>query len=287
MPELSLALQNDSLMRPVLAPVSASEYESFYGLAEAPFGDAPGLRFAYPSRAYQSALEQVRHGLQRGHGVIVVTGDSGTGKTLLCRALLEGSDARTFMSVLLDPCATIEEMLVQVLTDFGVVGPSRPAPGPRHELVALLQRFLASLVRSGARAVIVIEEAQHLHPAVFEQLRLWSNFETNDAKLLQIVLVGQPVLEDVLRRPEMHHMAQRVTHRVQLSPMEADEIGEYIEHRLAVASGSAEASDGVLTLPRQGLLAQSPMWNVTFTPSAVRALATATDWCTRSSSDRT
>jgi general secretion pathway protein A len=271
--ELSLSRRNEAPLPVPAAPHARNEYEEFYALAEAPFSGGVGLRFAYPAASYRSALDDVRHGLQRGHGVIVVTGEPGTGKTLLCRALLEESDARTFMSVVLDPCVSIDALLVQVLTDFGVVKPGAKA-GSRQDLTAALQRFLVSLLRIGARAVIVIEEAQHLHPAVLEQLRLWSNFESDDAKLLQVVLVGQPGLDEVLRRQDMQQIAQRVSQRIALEPMSREEVGGYIEHRLGVASGSAGDADGqVITASRGGLFGQTNLAAVRFTPAAVRVVA--------------
>jgi general secretion pathway protein A len=187
------------------APVT---YETYYGFAEPPFSLTPGLRFAYRSHAYTSALNEVRLALERREGLIVLSGEIGMGKTMLCRALLQESDIHTFVSLILDPCLSAEEMLAQILDDFGVLDrdqrPGRSVvPAPRHQMLLMLQRFLASLLPLGARAVVVIDEAQHLHPAVLEQIRLWSNFETEDTKLLQIVLAGQPELDELLQRREM------------------------------------------------------------------------------------
>jgi general secretion pathway protein A len=269
--------------------------EKFYGLNTPPFSLTPDLRFAYHSRSHTNAFNEIAAALRRREGLIVITGEIGTGKTMLCRALLEEfQEARTFLSVILDPRLTVDELLHQVLKDFGLISkaaaftrpallaqpgattlasrtdqaaaPSsgRPATasGPeleatRHQLVTVLHHFLASLIPLNAHAVILIDEAQHLDPAVLEQIRLLSNFETDDAKLLQIVLVGQPDLDAVLRRPDMRQLNQRIARRIELHALSDSEVADYITRRLTVASDPA-SSDGTASPP----LAQ-------FTPSAV------------------
>jgi general secretion pathway protein A len=222
--------------------------ERYYGFVSSPFSLTPDLRFAYDSRSYIAAWEQVRDALRHREGLVVITGKIGTGKTMLCRALLEGlGQARTFLSVILDPCLTVDDLLYQVLTDFGISSSSaRPTSGPaaeatRHQLVATLQSFLKSLVPLRAHAVVMIDEAQHLDPTVLEQIRLLSNFETDDAKLLQIVLVGQPDLDAVLARPDMRQLNQRVARRIQLQPLSGHEVGDYVARRLSVASGDSDS----------------------------------------------
>jgi general secretion pathway protein A len=221
--------------------------EQYYGFVSSPFSLTPDLRFAYDSRSYIAAWEQVKDALRHREGLIVVTGEIGTGKTMLCRALLEGlGQARTFLSVILDPCLTVDDLMYQVLTDFGISSSSaRPTSGPaaeatRHQLVTTLQNFLSSLVPIRAHAVILIDEAQHLDPTVLEQIRLLSNFETDDAKLLQIVLVGQPDLDAVLARPDMRQLNQRVARRIHLDSLTDNEVSDYVARRLSVASGDAD-----------------------------------------------
>lgn len=269
-------------MKPAPRVNDTRAYESYYGLGEAPFSLSPGLKFAYRSRSHASALREVREALRAGEGLIVVTGEVGTGKTLLCRGLLQEHDARTFTSLILDPCATAEEMLVQILSDFGLIDRDALARHlaishfSRNELLSTLQRFLASMAGLGARAVIVIDEAQHLDPGVLEQIRLWSNFETDETKLLQIVLAGQPELDDVLGRPEMRQIRQRVSRRCELVALSPAEVAQYIDHRLSIARGVSidhrRGSSGPLSL-----LALAETERVRFTPRAIGAVATLSE----------
>jgi general secretion pathway protein A len=191
------------------------------------------LRLAGQTRSFASVLGTVRHGLQQGDRLIVVTGDSGTGKTLLCRALMEEFAPLTRISVMLQPPATPEDLLAQFLRDVGVLDNGTSALlMSRHHLVFALQRFLESLIPLRARAVMVLDEAQHLTPMVLEQLRLALNFETGDAALLQVVLVGQPELDTLLRWPELKRVSQRVSRRCELGGLEPDELPTYIEECL-------------------------------------------------------
>lgn len=254
--------------RPAPPVIEQSPAEKFFGLTARPFSLTPDLRFAYHSRSHTQALEQVTSALRRREGLIVVTGAIGTGKTMLCRTLLETFEARTFLSLILDPGLSVEDLLRQVLSDFGLIGQvDGPKSGPltdatRHQFVTVLQQFLHSLIPIQAHAVIMIDEAQHLSPRVLEEIRLLSNFETDEAKLLQIVLVGQPDLENVLRRDDMQQLNQRVARRCELHPLSASEVGDYIERRLTVAAspdGEAAPVDSST--------------QVRFTPAAVNTVA--------------
>ena len=185
------------------------------------------------TRSYVAALSSVREGLREGGRLIVVTGRSGTGKTMLCRALIEEAELLTHTSVMLQPPATPEDLLAHFLRDVGVLDNGTSAVlMTRNSLVFALQRFLESLIPIGARAVLVIDEAQHLTPVVLEQLRLALNFETNDSALLQVVLVGQPELDSLLRWPELQRVAQRVARRCELTGIEADESSIFIDECL-------------------------------------------------------
>jgi general secretion pathway protein A len=256
-------------------PVTA--WEQFHRLTAPPFNLTPDLRFVYHSRSHSRALEQVTSALRRREGLIVVTGEIGTGKTMLCRTLLETfSEARTFLSVILDPGLSASDLLQQVLADFGLIPPPdknrrEPLPDvPRHQLVTTLQQFLASLIPLNAHAVIMIDEAQHLSPSVLEEIRLLSNFETDHAKLLQIVLVGQPNLDEVLRRPEMHQLNQRIARRCDLQPLSNTEVQDYIDRRLFVAAGAASTREKDGTEAAVGS-DQAPL--VEFAAPAVRVVA--------------
>src|SRR3954447_6007081 len=252
--------------------IEPSRAEKFFGLATRPFSLTPDLRFAYHSRSHTHALEEVTSALRRREGLVVVTGAIGTGKTMLCRTMLESFESRTFLSVILDPGLEVEDLLRQVLTDFGIIsGGEIPPTGPisevtRHQFVTALQQFLASLIPLQAHAVIMIDEAQRLNPRVLEEIRLLSNFETDEAKLLQIVLVGQPDLDEVLRRPNMQQLNQRVARRCELQPLSESEVGDYIERRLTVATSPATPGGSVAGVSADSASA------VRFSPAAVRSV---------------
>lgn len=250
--------------------------EEFFGLRSRPFSLTPDLRFTYQSHSHSNAVEQISQALKRREGLVVVTGEVGTGKTMLCRTLLETFETRTFLSVILDPMLTAEDLLNQVLADFGLVTRNRTASTPamtdvaRHELVSTLQKFLASLIPLNAHAVIMIDEAQHLAGPVLEQVRLLSNFETDSAKLLQIVLVGQPDLDMLLERPDMQQLNQRVARRCVLEPLSESEVKDYIDHRLLVASEDPAAD----ARGERNVDLSDAERGVQFSPAAVKLVAT-------------
>src|SRR5687767_1148581 len=178
---------------------------------------------------------------------MVLTGDIGTGKTTLCRALLEQLDTTTFTSLILNPFLSVEELLREVLLDFGVVSregvrSGRIASASKHELLSTLNDFLLSLVPIRGSGVLIIDEAQHLSPQVLEEIRILSNLETNESKLLQIVLVGQLNLLDVLAEADMRQLDQRISLKATLKPLTREEVDAYIAHRLSVARGSSSVT---------------------------------------------
>ena len=218
-------------------------YEQYYGFVQPPFTLTPDPRFLYRSESHEGALTLLQQAIRRKDGFIVLTGDIGTGKTTSCRALLEQLDPSVFTSIILNPFLSVEELLREVLLDFGVVSregvrSGRIATASKHELISTLHEFLLSLMPIHGSAVLIIDEAQHLSPQVLEQIRIISNLETNESKLLQIVLVGQLNLLDVLAAAEMRQLDQRISIRAQLKPLNRDEVEAYIAHRLWVARGS-------------------------------------------------
>ena len=218
-------------------------YEQYYGFVQPPFTLTPDPRFLYRSESHEEAITLLRQAIRRKEGFIVLTGDIGTGKTTTCRALLEQLDAHVFTSLVLNPFLSVEELLREVLLDFGVVSregvrSGRISTASKHELISTLHDFLLSLMAIHGSAVLIIDEAQHLSTQVLEQIRIISNLETNESKLLQIVLVGQLNLLDVLAAAEMRQLDQRISIRAALKPLTREEVEAYIAHRLWVARGS-------------------------------------------------
>jgi general secretion pathway protein A len=218
-------------------------YEEFYGFVQSPFTLTPDPRFLYRSESHEEAITLLLQAIRRKEGFIVLTGDIGTGKTTICRALMEQLDPATFTSLILNPFLSVEELLREVLLDFGVVSreavrSGRIATASKHELISTLHEFLLSLMAIKGSGVFIIDEAQHLSPQVLEQIRIISNLETNESKLLQIVLVGQLNLLDVLAEAELRQLDQRISIRAALKPLTREEVEAYIAHRLWVARGA-------------------------------------------------
>ena len=218
-------------------------YEEYYGFVQPPFSLTPDPRFLYRSESHDIALQQVWQAIRRKEGFIVLTGDIGTGKTTLCRTILEQFDPTTFTALILNPFLSVEELLREVLLSFGVASKDtlrtgRLATASKHELIRTLHDFLLSLVPIHGSAVLIIDEAQHLSPEVLEEIRILSNLETNEQKLLQILLVGQLNLLDVLHDAKLRQLDQRISIRCLLKPLNREEVEAYITHRLWVARGS-------------------------------------------------
>ena len=222
-------------------------YEEYYGFVQPPFSLTPDPRFLYRSESHDVALQQVWQAIRRKEGFVVLSGDIGTGKTTLCRTLLEQFDETTFTALILNPFLSVEELLREVLLSFGVVSrdamkSGRLATASKHELIRTLHDFLLSLVPLHGSAVLIIDEAQHLSTDVLEEIRILSNLETNDQKLLQIVIVGQLNLLDLLARSELRQLDQRISIRCSLKALTREEVEAYVMHRLWVARGSTPVS---------------------------------------------
>ena len=228
-------------------------YEDYYGLTEKPFSLTPDPKYLYRSQSHADAFELLQYAIRRREGFAVITGDIGTGKTTLCRALLEQIDRTTFTALVLNPFISEEDLLKRILQDFGVISreeikAGRLANVTKPEMVDALYDFLLGLIPLKASAALIIDEAQNLPLHVLEQIRILSNLETDKEKLLQIILVGQLNLQTVLRSPEMRQLDQRVSIRYELKPLDEETVAAYVAHRLTIAGGSAAVAFTVKAL---------------------------------------
>ena len=219
-------------------------YEEYYGFTEKPFSLTPDPKYLFKSSSHASAFDLLQYAIRRREGFVVITGDIGTGKTTLCRALLEQLDRKTFTALVLNPFLSEEDLLRLILQDFGVVSRDeikrgRLATVTKQELIETLNEFLLSLQPLRAGALLILDEAQNLPLQVLEQIRILSNLETDKEKLLQIVLVGQPNLKDLLKKPELRQLDQRVSIRYELKPLSREEAGAYVMHRVTIAGGGS------------------------------------------------
>lgn len=220
-------------------------YEAFFGLDERPFSLTPNPRYVFYSDRYRNALEQLRYGIEQREGFMMLTGVVGAGKTTLSRDLLEHLDnAGHYRTALIfNPFLSPDEMLQSLLSEFGC---SYPPTASKKDLLDRLNTFLLAQLVHGYTCVVLFDEAQHLTPEFLEQIRVLSNLETEEEKLLQIVLVGQPELRDRIQQPSLAQLDQRVAVRCTLSHLSEDEAERYLYHRVNVAGGRG----GVTFSPR-------------------------------------
>jgi general secretion pathway protein A len=211
-------------------------YLSHFNLGERPFSIAPDPRFLFMSSRHREALAHLLYGLGEGGGFVQLTGEVGTGKTTICRCLLEQVPDNVDVALVLNPKVTAEELIATVCDELGV-----DYPEEIHSIKTLTDLLNAHLLDAhsrGRRVVLIIDEAQNLSTEVLEQVRLLTNLETSTQKLLEIILIGQPELRTMLLREDMRQLAQRVTARYHLEPISRSEIGDYIRHRLQVCGTS-------------------------------------------------
>ena len=206
-------------------------YAPFFGFSKEPFSIAPDPRFLYMSEQHREALAHLLYGLGGGGGFVLLTGEVGAGKTTVCRCFLDQVPAHCTVAYVFNPKLTAIELLQTVCGEFGITPPAQSASVKAH--VDALNSFLLAAHAQGRQAVLVIDEAQSLSPDVLEQLRLLTNLETAERKLLQIVLIGQPELRDMVARPELEQLAQRITARFHLGALSLPQTQHYIRHRLA------------------------------------------------------
>ncbi|MDB6053172.1 MAG: ATPase [Verrucomicrobiales bacterium] len=208
-------------------------YLDYYGLKEPPFNITPNPRFLFYSGKHREAFNHLLYGIRERKGFVQLTGEIGAGKTTLCRALLEELGPAFSTALILNPVLDADQLMKAIAMEFGLEVKGLD----RLETVAEINKFLLSQVDQKKDAVLIIDEAQDLTNPLLEQVRLLSNLETDDRKLVQIVLMGQPELRDRLNDPTLRQLRQRITVRYHLQALQRSELGQYIQHRLHV-SGS-------------------------------------------------
>ncbi len=222
-------------------------YQEFYGLDAPPFSITPDPRYLFYSHRHREAFEHILFGISQRTGFIQITGDVGTGKTTLCRAVLERLDEGYSTALILNPVMTGIQLLRSILRELGL----NDRGNDRVRLIDRLNQFLLDRARAEEDVVLFVDEAQDMSDELLEQVRLLSNLETDDRKLLQIVLIGQPELRSRLERDELRQLRQRITVRYHLGPISRQETESYIQHRLRIAGGNGRP---------------------TFSPAAIRAI---------------
>lgn len=212
-----------------------SGYLQFYGLTEAPFTITPNPRFLYLSAKHHEALNHLLYGIRERKGFVQLTGEVGAGKTTLCRALLEQLPPEQYSTALiLNPVLQPDHMMAAIAAEFGLDIRNKD----RFQILQILNHFFLEEMAKGRDVVLIIDEAQNLTNDLLEQVRLISNLETDDRKLLQIILMGQPELRDRLNDHSLRQLRQRITIRYHLRPLRFAEVKEYIRHRLHVSGAN-------------------------------------------------
>ncbi|MBX3611498.1 MAG: AAA family ATPase [Hydrogenophaga sp.] len=232
-------------------------YAEFFGLQRDPFSIAPDPRYLYMSERHREALAHLLYGVRGGGGFVLLSGEIGAGKTTICRCFLEQVPENCKVAYIFNPKLTVGDLLRTICSEFHIeVKHEGIGPATVKDHLDPLNAYLMASHARGERNLLIIDEAQNLTPHVLEQLRLLTNLETSERKLLQIILIGQPELRDMVARPELEQLAQRVIARYHLEALDADETRQYIQHRLQVAGlkgpppFSSAAIDRIHTLSR-------------------------------------
>lgn len=208
-------------------------YKDYFGLKTEPFSIAPDPAFLYQSIRHQEALAHLLYGIKAENGFVLLTGEVGTGKTTVCRALLQQLPDNAEIAFIVQPRLSVVELLETICDELGIDYPT--GNDSVKVFIDRLNCFLLETHSLGKQTVLIIDEAQNLSIDVLEQVRLLTNLETDKYKLLRIIMLGQPELKELLERPELRQLAQRVTARYHLEALDADELSAYVDHRLAVA----------------------------------------------------
>lgn len=211
-------------------------YETFFGLKEKPFNVTADPAFFFMSKRHKEALSHMIYGIQQRKGILSITGEIGTGKTTLCRVLLNSLDKEIKSAFILNPNFSSLELLHIIVEDFGI----SPSIKSKVSLVSDLNNFLIKESQKNHNVVLIIDESQNLDPSQLEQIRLLTNLETAKEKLLQIILVGQPELKEKLELPNLKQLSQRIAVRYHILPLEKNEMEDYINHRLNVAGSNGD-----------------------------------------------
>jgi general secretion pathway protein A len=206
-------------------------YLEYYGLTEPPFDITPNPRFLFFSAKHREAFNHLLYGIRERKGFVQLTGEVGAGKTTLCRSMLEHLGPNFETALILNPVLDSNQLMKAIAMEFGLDVKGMD----RLETVAAMNQFLLQLAHDNRDAVLIIDEAQDLSNELLEQVRLLSNLETDDRKLLQIVLMGQPELRDRLNDFRLRQLRQRITVRYHLRPLKRLEVGQYVQHRLQVS----------------------------------------------------
>ena len=213
-------------------------YTDYFGLKEKPFSITPNPRYLYMSEQHQDALAHLLYGIQEGEGFVLLTGDIGTGKTTLCRSLLEQIPDYVEVAYIFNPKLSALELLLSICDEFKVPLNQEDNSLSIKQVIDKINGHLLDQHRRNRHSVLIIDEAQNLSIDVLEQVRLLTNLETNSKKLLQIILIGQPELREVFQKPELEQLAQRITARFHIGPLSLSEVENYLNHRVYVAGGS-------------------------------------------------
>lgn len=211
-------------------------YKEFFGLRERPFNVTSDPSFLFLSRVHKEAFSHLLYGIKERKGFLEITGEVGAGKTTLCRALLNQLDVNTKSAFIFNSTLPELQLLEAILEDYGLVV-------ERRNKVAMLKQlngFLIEELSKDNNVILIIDEAQNLKNSILEEIRMLSNLETDKQKLFQIILVGQPELKTKLNSPSLRQLRQRISVRFHITPLEKDEVGQYINHRLAVAGSSGQ-----------------------------------------------